>query len=184
MHHRRDFLRENKLNLRELQKSTSQKLTQQKEEQEKKQFKHIQKFQKFREQSLARRSASQNRYVEPTGGGSGRSRQSRMTGSMDGGGGGGDIPGNMNAKAKSNCMPYRRAFSQQRQRTENVPLCSQCCCSHQQKILISRNESQNQAQVPRSVSSVSVVSKAESCDKEIQTEDIYDEDFLYKALKK
>lgn len=184
MHHRRDFLRENKLNLRELQKSTTQKLTQQKEEQEKKQFKHIQKFQKNREHSLARRSDSQNRNVGSGAGGSGRGRQSRMTAGTDEGGGGDMMTKRMAMKAKSNCMPYRRAFSQQRQTTENVPLCTSCCCSNQQQVKNIGRDLHDQEQVPRSVSSVSVASKAESCDKEIQTEDISDEDFLYQALKK
>lgn len=175
MNHRRDFLRENKLSLRELQKTTSHKLTQQKQEFERKQNKYLQTFHKTQESTFDRRSASQSRNGY---------RQSRITAGIDDAGGG---DGNCTTiRGKPNYIGYRRACSQQRKSVENLQPVTSCCCNHQQHQ--QRNtqpkETQYRDHMPRSASAVSVLSKAESCDKEIQTEDINDEDFLYEALKK
>ncbi|XP_065369700.1 uncharacterized protein LOC135961969 [Calliphora vicina] len=179
MNHRRDFLRENKLNLRELQKNTTHKLTQQKQEHEKKQYKHLQKFHRTQEQTApARRSASQSRNAEYNG-----SRQSRITAGADEGVGGCGGGAAAAVRGKPNYLGLRRAYSQQRQSVDNLQMGSSCCCNHQAPQTQHR-ETQYGERIPRSASAVSFLSKAESCDKEIQTEDIHDEDFLYEALKK
>lgn len=176
MNHRRDFLRENKLSLRELQKTTTHKLTQQRQENERKQYRHLQKFQKTQEQNFARRSASQCRNVEQN-----CHRQTRLAAGTDEGGGGVVVP---TIRGKPNYLGLRRAYSQQRQSVENLQNISSCCCSHRPTGKTCSRETQYRERMPRSASAISVVSKAESCDKEIQTEDIHDEDFLYEALKK
>ncbi|KAI8122012.1 hypothetical protein FF38_02206 [Lucilia cuprina] len=217
MNHRRDFLRENKLNLRELQKNTTHKLTQQKQDNERKQNKHLQRFHKTQEQTTLapRRSASQCKNVECNGG-----RQSRNEGITAAGvptirgkpnylglrraysqqrqsvenlqtveanerigvaGGGGCTAEVPTIRGKPNYLGLRRAYSQQRQSVENLETSCQC---HQPQRQTQERETQYRERMPRSESAISIVSKAESCDKEIQTEDIHDEDFLYEALKK
>uniref|UniRef100_A0A1I8NL34 Enkurin domain-containing protein n=1 Tax=Musca domestica TaxID=7370 RepID=A0A1I8NL34_MUSDO len=171
MNHRRDFLRENKLNLRELQKNTTNKLVQKQQEQERKQQKY-----------LHRRSDSQQRY-ESTGR-TGYTSSTRMT--ADRGAGAVVTPCNGGTKQngirgrpeegmRQKQLSFRRSYSQQRVGEQINPY---------ERNAGEHYKADNRNTVPRSASVVSFVSKAESCDKEIQTEDIIDEEFLYRALKK
>lgn len=171
MNHRRDFLRENKLNLRELQKNTTNKLVQKQQELERKQQKY-----------LHRRSDSQQRY-ESTGR-TGYTSSTRMT--ADRGAGAVVTPCNGSTKQngirgrpeegmRQKQLSFRRSYSQQRVGEQINPY---------ERNAGEHYKSDNRNSVPRSASVVSFVSKAESCDKEIQTEDIIDEEFLYRALKK
>ncbi|XP_073813196.1 uncharacterized protein [Musca autumnalis] len=167
MNHRRDFLRENKLNLRELQKNTTNKLIQKQQELERKQLKY-----------LHRRSDSQQRY-ENTGRTEYTTSTTRMT-TDRGTGGGGVKPSNGTRGRPEEVMrqkqlSFRRSYSQQRV-NERQP-----SAAHQKNAGDQYRTGDRNA---RSASVVSFISKAESCDKEIQTEDIIDEEFLYKALKK
>ncbi|XP_061392756.1 uncharacterized protein LOC133328223 [Musca vetustissima] len=173
MNHRRDFLRENKLNLRELQKNTTNKLIQKQQELERRQQKY-----------LHRRSDSQQRY-ESTG----RTEYSSTTGMTVASKGTGDgvtqcgggrtsvLRGRPEEVMRQKQLSFRRSYSQQR--VGGPPT-----NPHERNTGADHYRTANRNSMPRSASVVSVVSKAESCDKEIQTEDILDEEFLYKALKK
>lgn len=175
MHHRRDFLRENKLNLRELQKNTTDKIIQQKQEIERKQLKHLHRYHKSQEHiTVTRRSDSQRRYEDNQDRRHNHQPPSRMT--TDRGTGAGGL--------HANPAHFRRSYSQQRgdgSRENILP-------TQPVKKFDSHELNKNQIDhknvgavpVPRCASATSI----QSCDKEIQTEDIIDEDFLYEALKK
>ncbi|XP_013109043.2 probable serine/threonine-protein kinase DDB_G0280133 isoform X1 [Stomoxys calcitrans] len=182
MNHRRDFLRENKLNLRELQKNTTNKLAQQQQDLERKQHKHLHRYHKSHEQqpNVGRRSDSLQRYDDND---KGQYQSSRMT---TGRGTDGNMPNRGTAAAAAapqRQMSFRRSYSQQRNGSrENI---QQTATRNGNEAYVCNNPLEQKAnRVPRSGSAMSIISKAESCDKEIQTEDILDEEFLYEALKK
>uniref|UniRef100_A0A1B0A1V7 Enkurin domain-containing protein n=1 Tax=Glossina pallidipes TaxID=7398 RepID=A0A1B0A1V7_GLOPL len=161
MNHRRDFLRENRLNLKELQRTTTNKLTQNKLEQEKKYQQYTPKNQRPQEQYIMnRRSASQHRIV---------------------------LDGNENLRGRMMLrdpqQPPRRSCSIHRQPTDNgLP-------KQQQPNFVHDNERcclnpDSSVKCPRNSSVKPMAFQNDSCDKEIQTEDICDEVFLYEALRK
>ncbi|XP_075169868.1 uncharacterized protein LOC142241908 [Haematobia irritans] len=170
MNHRRDFLRENKLNLRELQKNTTHKLVQQQQEQEKKEQKHLHRYHK--NNGTMRRSESLQRYGDID---KEQYQSNRMTTSKET-----VAPSAIKGQVHHNQRPLRRSYSQQR--TDSL---QQTIAKNGFDTPTSNNQGDHRInRVPRSTSAVSIISKAESCDKEIQTEDILDEEFLYEALKK
>uniref|UniRef100_A0A1A9UGJ3 Enkurin domain-containing protein n=1 Tax=Glossina austeni TaxID=7395 RepID=A0A1A9UGJ3_GLOAU len=163
MNHRRDFLRENRLNLKELQRTTTNKLIQNKLEQEKMYQQYTPKNQRPQEQYIMnRRSASQHRIV---------------------------LDGNENLRGRTmlrdpQLPPSRRSCSIQRQPTDNgLPK------QQQQPNFVHDNERcclnpESSVKCPRNSTGKPTALQSDSCDKEIQTEDICDEVFLYEALKK
>uniref|UniRef100_A0A1B0G1H7 Enkurin domain-containing protein n=1 Tax=Glossina morsitans morsitans TaxID=37546 RepID=A0A1B0G1H7_GLOMM len=155
MNHRRDFLRENKLNLKELQRTTANKLMQTKHEKERKLQQLHPKFPKQQEQHVTRRSASKHKVVSEN---------------KDG------LKGEM--QHQSNQQPTRRSYSFHKA-AASTKLANNChdndkCCLNPA----------SSVKCPRNGSATSASSKFEACDKSIQTEDICDEEFLYEALKK
>lgn len=181
MNHRRDFLRENKLNLRELQKTTTNRIQQQKLEQERQQQKHLQKFLKSQEQHATdgRRSASQSRYTADKG------KEAKANGFRQ------QLSIQHVAEKEvgrhNHRQAMRRSYSLQRESRENLQPSNQRQYYGNGTAVDGHcpdYEVRNQNGMPRSCTQASVMSKAESCDKEIQTEDINDEEFLYEALKK
>uniref|UniRef100_A0A1B0BAN7 Enkurin domain-containing protein n=1 Tax=Glossina palpalis gambiensis TaxID=67801 RepID=A0A1B0BAN7_9MUSC len=155
MNHRRDFLRENKLNLKELQRTTANKLMQTKHEKERKLQQLHPKFQKQQEQHVARRSASKHKVALES--------KDALRGEMQH-----QLPQ----------QPTRRSYSFHKAAASNK-LANNChdndkCCLNPA----------SSVKCPRNGSATSANSKFEACDKSIQTEDIYDEEFLYEALKK
>ncbi|KAI9589119.1 hypothetical protein GQX74_007288 [Glossina fuscipes] len=163
MNHRRDFLRENRLNLKELQRTTTNKLTQNKLEQEKKTQQYTPKNQRPQEQYiLNRRSASQHKIV--------------LDGSEN-------LRGRMMPRdpqqplSRRSCSIHRQpsdyGLPKQQQQSNYVHDNERCCLNPESSV-----------KCPRNSIVKPMALKSDSCDKEIQTEDICDEEFLYEALRK
>uniref|UniRef100_A0A1A9W1Y7 Enkurin domain-containing protein n=1 Tax=Glossina brevipalpis TaxID=37001 RepID=A0A1A9W1Y7_9MUSC len=158
MNHRRDFLRENRLNLKELQRNTTDKITQNKLEQERKSQQYTPKNQRPQEQYVNRRSNSQLKIA---------------------------VEGNDNMRGRISREPQRqsnkRSCSLHRAPNNNdLPKESiyvhdndKCCLNPASSV-----------KCPLNIGAISAAYKNDSCDKEIQTEDIFDEEFLYEALRK
>lgn len=175
MNHRRDFLRENKLSLKELQRTTTGKMLQSKQEEEKrnpwrKPANKIPDAPTTTSTTNIRRSCSHQRLP---GNDENCHQQMPMKGCCC-------IHGQdqnaRNGGHQRRSRSYIRntqtenPMNMKRNGYDNGPVVADhhCCCASAQSFS-SRNSN---------------VSKAESRDQEIQTEDICDEQFLYEALKR
>lgn len=165
MNHRRDFLRENKLSLKELQRATVGKILHSKQEEEKRTPWRKTQTKTHEISANVRRSYSHQRV-------SGNDENHHNHQHLPGGCCGGDknYPNDNYRRSRSHIQNTRNDCSTtmvKRNGYDRNRECH-CCCGSTQSFPTGNNKTSN----------------IQLRDQEIQTEDIYDEQFLYEALKR